>query len=152
MQWSKVESSNVAEVAYDPDIRAMGVRYRDGSTYIRPNVSPDTWAALQASSSPGKFLARLAGTVMLVERGCPEERVTAQPEQRGAPHAVDAPLIVIDEEADACCRKAVAAFLRQWPKATTCCCDKCGTDFVFDPKIPGVRYFGIKAAFSVFRR
>lgn len=46
MNWLEVQSSNVAAIAYDADIYMLAIRYRDGSVYICPNVSPTAFGTL----------------------------------------------------------------------------------------------------------
>lgn len=64
MKMNPVESSNVAEVGYEPDILLLRVKYKDGATYDRPGVTPDKFAVLMAADSIGVCLARnfAAGT------------------------------------------------------------------------------------------
>ena len=69
MNWIKVKSSHVAEVAYDDDIRVLAVRYCDGSVYIRPNIPAGMFGEIVSDPSIGKMIGALPWQSIRVERG-----------------------------------------------------------------------------------
>lgn len=146
-----VQSSNVAAIGYDPDVCVLAVRYRDGHLYVRANVQPDAWAALQAAPSKGKYLATLRGVAIRVQKEGTEKASETSPEQRAAPHAVGGPLNVIDEDADRCCRRGLEETLRNYPDYFgSWICSNCGTSFA-QSTVGGVRYWRIVAQFAIVR-
>jgi hypothetical protein len=151
MEMIEVQSSNVAAIGYDPDVLVLAVRYRDGHLYVRPNVSPGTWAALLAAPSKGKFVAGLNGLAIQVstERRNADQPIEITPEQRAVSHAADGPLNVIDEDADKCCDATLRAFggdrLAPWE------CPKCGLRFEAQ-MIGPVRRWRIVPTTAIVRR
>lgn len=59
MEMVAVESSNVAEIGYDPASRVLRVQYRDSSVYDHADVEPIEHEALMAVSSKGRYLQLL---------------------------------------------------------------------------------------------
>lgn len=59
MDRQPVQSSNVASIAYDPELQLLEVEFRSGGVYRYHAVSPDEYAALLASESKGRYVARL---------------------------------------------------------------------------------------------
>jgi len=57
-QWRSVQSSNLAQVAYDPDTRTMGVRFLNGGSGEYSDVSHEQYEALVTAQSPGGYLAK----------------------------------------------------------------------------------------------
>jgi uncharacterized protein (DUF58 family) len=58
----RVESSNIAEIGYDPETRTARVRFRNGGTYDVRLVTPDEFAEFEAAESKGQHFAKyLAG-------------------------------------------------------------------------------------------
>ena len=101
MVWIDVDSSNVAKIGYDADTLTLGVRYRDGHLYIRPNISVATYGALMASPSKGKFLAELSGPAIKIHSSGAGEPVKLR--EPAAPAAAPAALVTHDESE--CCGK-----------------------------------------------
>jgi len=147
MTWLDVQSSNVGAIAYDADIATMAVRYKDGSVYVRPNVTATQFGALATAQSKGKFLSgMLPGKMIRIERSHAED---SQSTERDGPLATEpaVPLNVIDEEASPCCR----SFLRNaFPFSGQLTCSACGTAFVSHMVGP-LRHWRIKPAFAIAR-
>lgn len=147
MTWLDVQSSNVGAIAYDADIATMAVRYKDGSVYVRPNVTATQFGALATAQSKGKFLSgMLPGKMIRIERSHAED---SQSTERDGPLATEpaVPLNVIDEEASPCCR---LAFHDRWPTFGSASCPECGT--TFEPHMVGpLRHWRIKPAFAIAR-
>jgi len=151
MNWIEVQSSNVAAVAYEPDIATLAVRYKNGSVYVRPNVTATQYGALMTAPSKGKFLAAMSGQAIRIERGTAED---SQSKERAAPLAVEntGPLNVIDEDADNCCRKGIAAFWRNDTRFTEpWVCGDCGERFEPTMLDGPVRLWRIVTTFAVVR-
>ena len=70
MEWTKVESSQIAEVGYEPETETLGIRFKAGrngktgqavtpqdfvSEYHYSFVEPDTYAALMTAESIGRY-------------------------------------------------------------------------------------------------
>ena len=65
MEWTKVESSQIAEVGYEPDTQTLGIAFKptrkqaeegcEGSVYHYANVPPQLCADLINAESVGKF-------------------------------------------------------------------------------------------------
>lgn len=55
--WIDLDSSTVAQAAFDPDAEAIYVRFIDGGTYVYDGCPPDVWAEFTApGQSPGKYV------------------------------------------------------------------------------------------------
>lgn len=54
---SKVESSNIAAIGYDPESRTLQVDFKTGKRYQYQNVPPEIFAEFQAADSVGKYFA-----------------------------------------------------------------------------------------------
>lgn len=53
-----VKSTNIEAVGYQPESRAMHVRFKKGGLYKYEDVAPHTHAALMSADSPGKHFAQ----------------------------------------------------------------------------------------------
>lgn len=56
MDWTPVESSNVAAVAYDADARKLSVRFRAGGTYHYHDVPANVHEELLNAPSAGSYV------------------------------------------------------------------------------------------------
>jgi hypothetical protein len=128
-----VESSHIAAIGYLEAERVLLVRYKDGALWAWGGVQPPNWESLQIAASKGRWMATWARVtampgIMISKGVMPTERPNdadpvsvAEPGGNAAPspgplneqraHMQDAervpgPLNVMDEDADACCRKA----------------------------------------------
>lgn len=140
MIWLEVQSSNIAAIGYDADIATLGVRYKDGAVYVRPNVTATQYGALMTAPSKGKFLAAMSGRAVRIEV---------------MPHGNDAQppgaLNVIDEDADKCCRRAFSLVdAAKFPERLQFMCGSCGTGFRSEMVGPN-RYWRITEHFAVVR-
>jgi hypothetical protein len=55
--WIDLESSTVAQAAFDPDVEAIYVRFIDGGTYVYDECPPHVWVEFTApGQSPGKYI------------------------------------------------------------------------------------------------
>lgn len=54
--WQKVTSSNVDEVAYDPENKLLYVRFTNKSIYSYDGVSQEVFDGLLTAESVGKYL------------------------------------------------------------------------------------------------
>jgi hypothetical protein len=52
------ESSNVAGGTYDPDLRQMTVRFRNGDSYTYHGVDAGVWEGFKSSDSKGSYVHR----------------------------------------------------------------------------------------------
>jgi hypothetical protein len=128
MNLTPVESSHIAAVGLVEPDGVLLVRYRDGSLYARLGWTAGHYAALLAAPSKGKFIAATSGgsirilgkedTVSIKARASASNSL----QQRGE----TAPLSLIDEDADKCCRAALSA----GPDVREFDCPECGTRFV----------------------
>jgi hypothetical protein len=50
------DSSNVAAMGYDPDARALAVKFTTGSLYYYAHITPEQWAEMCNAVSVGKWL------------------------------------------------------------------------------------------------
>lgn len=53
-----VTSSNIHTIGYDPETKKLHVAFKGSGTYVYDGVSPEHHAALMASDSKGKYLAK----------------------------------------------------------------------------------------------
>lgn len=61
-EYLKVQSSLISEVYYDPDAEELRVRFKKGDEWLYRAVAPETYDALVAADSIGKFfLTRIKG-------------------------------------------------------------------------------------------
>jgi hypothetical protein len=57
LEWIDLDSSTVANAAYDPDLEVIYVRFRDGAAYSYDQCPPHVWEEFTApGQSPGKYL------------------------------------------------------------------------------------------------
>ena len=56
MRLDPVESSMVAAVGYDENLKALVVLYNSGKAYQYLEVPPEIYAGLQAARSKGRFM------------------------------------------------------------------------------------------------
>jgi hypothetical protein len=57
MEMQKVSSSQINAIGYDAEERTLRVEFNSGTSYVYTGVPPETFAAMLASESVGKFLA-----------------------------------------------------------------------------------------------
>jgi hypothetical protein len=153
MNWLEVQSSNVAAVAYEPEIATLTVRYKDGSVYVLPNVTATQFGALMTAPSKGKFLAAMSGQAIRIEV-MPTGKVA--PDSGPATTEEAGPLNVIDEDADKCCRASLARHFDRdvridgepWVGSVTC--RDCGTEFRAEMVGP-VRHWRIVEHIAIVR-
>jgi len=107
MELTAVESSHIAAVGYLETDRVLLVRYRDGALYAHTPFSLEEFLALQSAPSKGRWLyARDRRGVIPVKITKGESGHTHTSPGHGAA-STTAPLNVIDEDADPCCRKGL---------------------------------------------
>lgn len=173
MELTPVESSHIAAIGYLEADRVLLVRYKDGALYARPDFNSFAWDSFSASSSKGAWLAGWVGIRITKggnHAGVPSNAggdPNAEPDTNSSRH-LDlttsgaasgeraAPLNVIDEDADKCCRKRLLTALASWSGDEqkylySWACPDCGT--LFGPElIAGTRYWRIKASVEIVRR
>src|ERR1017187_6161337 len=109
MELTPVKSSNVAAVAYLAVDQVMLIRYHDGSLYARLVVTPSQYVAFAAASSKGEFVAMMPNRHMLISKGSRKGVADIEAKSGGAAEGqATAPLNVLDEEADKCCRRSLS--------------------------------------------
>jgi len=152
MQMIEVQSSNVAAVGYDADIATLAVRYKDGSLYIRPNVTATEFGALVTAPSKGKFLAAMTGKSIRIERGKAED---SQSKERAAPLAAEitGPLNVLPEFAGKCCARRFANLdkVGGLDGRNVWICADCGAEYESGMVGP-LRHWRVKPFFAVIPR
>ncbi len=69
-----VESSQIAAIGYDPATKTLAVQFKHGAgaIYHYPNFEPETFEALRAAESPGKFFGQHI-------KGLPFEKYAPEP-------------------------------------------------------------------------
>jgi hypothetical protein len=55
MDWTRVASTHIAQVAYEEGTQRLGVRFADGSEYEYHNVPVEVVEAFMSSPSKGHF-------------------------------------------------------------------------------------------------
>lgn len=55
LDWVDVTSSNISQVAYNPDSRVFCVRFRDGGVYSYDGVDRDIFNTIQTVPSVGRY-------------------------------------------------------------------------------------------------
>jgi len=55
LDWTPLQSSNIAACAYDDATSTLHVRFHSGRTYQLSNVSRETYEGLRDASSPGAY-------------------------------------------------------------------------------------------------
>ena len=155
MELTNVASSHIAAIGYLESDRVLLVRYKDGALYARLGWSPEHYAAMHAAASKGKFLNATPGASILIMKGGNAE--DSQSTRAALPLAVadqSGPLNMIDEDADKCCRKSLAASLEKFPNATIMACGDCGQEFKVSPHFPQlypIRYWQISPSVVIVR-
>ena len=56
LNWSEVQSSNVAKVAHDPGANQLHVEFKDGKRYVYHGVEAEAHADLMGAKSVGSHL------------------------------------------------------------------------------------------------
>jgi len=56
--WEPVTSSNLAQIAYDPDNMELWITFLNGGMYSYSNVSEELYRGLLTSASKGRFFHR----------------------------------------------------------------------------------------------
>jgi hypothetical protein len=72
--YQPVDSSNITEVGYDAPSQTLGVKFRSGSEYHYPDVSPEEHQAFISADSVGRFHAQKFKGRQFVRIGEPEDR------------------------------------------------------------------------------
>ena len=159
MTLTPVESSHIAAIGYLEDERVLLVRYKDGALYAWPEFQALTYESLSDASSKGKWMAtwirRDHG--IPITKGVMSTDPTTGSDSAASPGGNVAPspgeltwLHVIDEDADACCRKSLAKSFAQFPAASIMSCGQCGQEFT--PVIVGPnKLWRCVQAFGVYR-
>jgi hypothetical protein len=82
--WIPVSSSRMREVRYDYGLRAIYVRFRDGTPYVYEQAPLAVFYRLLRASSKGKFVSRVLDTYPY-RQATPEEaaRPTSHAQTRG---------------------------------------------------------------------
>ena len=52
-------SSNIESYGYDPTTQTLAIRFHSGREYHHSNVPPETFKALQASTSRGSYYEKM---------------------------------------------------------------------------------------------
>lgn len=55
MQWTPLQSSNLAAMAYDPDTQTLAVEFKGGGRYQHDGVPPQVADGLRTAESAGKY-------------------------------------------------------------------------------------------------
>jgi hypothetical protein len=154
MNWLEVYSSNVAAVAYESDIATLTVRYKDGSVYVRPNVTATQFGALMTAPSKGKFLAAMTGQAICIQPTSAECGNVVMASIPGREAAHTGPLNVIDEDAGKCCSRRLLKMLANPAYPTTSPqrfhCGECGAEMVSE-MVGTVRHWRIVEHVAVVR-
>lgn len=58
MEYTPVNSSNIAEVGYDADSQTLGMKFHSGTTYHYAEVPKEKHDELLTAESPGAVFAR----------------------------------------------------------------------------------------------
>ena len=148
MELTPVKSSNIAGAEYLAGDQVMLIRYHDGALYARLHVMAAQYIGFQAAPSKGAFVAAMPNRAVLISR---KETLPIETKaERGAVEGqAAAPLNVLDEEADPCCRKHFAK-TRITPSVEVVSCPECGTEFVSEMVGP-VRHWQIRPWVAVVR-
>ena len=152
MNLTPVESSHIAAIGYLEAERVLLVRYKGGALYARPGWSAEGYANLCAAPSKGKFMRACEGTpaILITKGGNAEDSQSTRAAPPLAAVEQSGPLNVIDEDADACCRRSLSKSLARFPGATIASCGDCGQEFV--PEMIGqFRYWRCKPAVAIVR-
>lgn len=56
LEWHPVSSSNVREIAYQPDLAYLWVRFKSGGVYLYEQVPPGIWHGFLAVPSKGQYV------------------------------------------------------------------------------------------------
>jgi hypothetical protein len=153
-----VQSRNVAQVAYEPDVLVLAIRYRDGHLYIRPGVTPEQFAALLAAESVGRYLAGMREPAIQIKKEDAQRETQSKVATISGDDPVTVPatppaapevLNVLDPDASACCKRSGPTLWRGEPDAIVCA--SCGTTFKPDPDVPSVRFWRIVPSFATLR-
>ena len=148
MELTPVESSHIAAIGYLEADRVLLVRYKDGALYAWRDFTADMWAALQGAPSKGAWLAGQRDGILISKGGNAGNPST--PERHGAEQT--APLNVIDEDADRCCRAAMSYNFGQHQNSDVPWeCSVCGTQF-YPEMVCCTRYWRIKSNVVIVRR
>lgn len=54
----KVESSQIAEIGYDPASQKLEIKFRSGGVYVYDGVPPEEYEALLAADSKGSHFGK----------------------------------------------------------------------------------------------
>jgi len=69
IEWTDVDSSNVAAIGYDEEDNSLFVRFNSGQEYVYYNVPVETVAAFNDADSKGKYLnERIKGAYEYAKR------------------------------------------------------------------------------------
>jgi KTSC domain len=55
--WRTVSSSNISQVAYDPDAQTLHIQFSNGSVYRYSDVPQDEYEGLLSAASVGSYFA-----------------------------------------------------------------------------------------------
>ena len=139
MKMCAVESSNVAAIGYDSDVRTLAVRFKSGALYIWPNVTPEQHQEFSAAPSKGAWLSafkRNHDGMEVVHHGPPDDKaatdMTVVNESKiiGLANGADqgpAPLQTV--EPDVCCNPGLYRALANSAAGGLWTCEKCGTEW-----------------------
>jgi hypothetical protein len=154
MRLQPVESSHIAAIGYLEAERVLLVRYKDGSLYAQPGWNSVAWDQLQRAQSKGKAIKACAVPMILISKGIASAEcgnaTMASSSEREAAHT--APLNVIDEDADRCCRSRLKRRHNAGALSTmeAWSCMECGT--VFKPEMVGPnRHWRIVPSVAIVR-
>jgi KTSC domain len=160
-----VESSRVAAVGYLEADKVLIVRFIDGALYAFPGVTVAQYAQLMEVPSKGRWIAKLRGQEVRIQKGVmpPDVRSTDRlsgksdqftgPVARPGGDAVASPgpLNVIDQDADKCCRKYLTSYESILPTLIGFSCGTCGTEFTAEMAGPN-RYWRIVPQVHIIRK
>ena len=156
MELTPVKSSNIAGAEYLAGDQVMLIRYHDGALYARLRVTPGQYVGFMAAPSKGAFVHAMPNRALLISNPRKEGAPIEVEAERGAVEGqAAAPLNVIDEEADPCCRCALRGIVDLLPNIECVqlgelTCKECGTAFA--PEMVGpVRHWRIKPWVAIVR-
>jgi KTSC domain len=170
MKLTAVESSNIAAIDFLEDDRVLLVRYKDGALYAYTGWNYAAFQGIMQSPSKGRALrARCPGPGILITKGGnyagdpPKSDAISEPDKPtgtaldgGAVAGAAAPLNVLDENADPCCKRSFAALgnlnaFNYFKIGAAFKCGTCGMEFT-SAMVGALRQWRIKTCFGVFRR
>ena len=154
MTTEAVESSMIARIGYEADLRFLRVVMRDGSVYDLAPVTAAEWQEFQSAPSKGVYWHRVFAARAFKSGERKESAET--PRAAGGSEYVqktESPAYTEVPEQDDCCNKPFALASRAGKLAgvTVWTCPKCGCDWTSRDAGAGVRHWTPDVQFEVLR-